>query len=275
MCPSEELRASFEYSVKRQSRLRISFFLSFSFAFVWECRFESPFYYACIIRTCASILGRWPPDWIIYKQNLATPLSLDCIYVHIHMYWLWRKLRKERHALILIQINSARKFQAVRTKSKRATIEKILSSQAWWSRFQNLLLWFSLFYVKLGIRLSPTVMKPWPYHEPVWGQKQTQNTAQQPPLPPSPPRQHAHLPTLPSFHSSFFLIERPCLHVPAADSEEALHSQPWWVQSFVLRETPQTSLMHFGSSTIFFFSYPVPTSKHLTTPKTSLRHYYL
>lgn len=125
MCPSEELRASFEYSVKRQTRLRISFFLFFFFRLCLEveCRFESPFSYAYIIRTCASVWGRRPSYSITYAQNLSAPVALECpLYIDMYLYWLWRKLRKERSSLTRIQIKkktAKRKFRAVRPKASK------------------------------------------------------------------------------------------------------------------------------------------------------------
>lgn len=100
MCPSEELRASFEYSVKRQTRLRISFSFFFRLCLEVECRSESPFYYACVMRTWASILGRRFLLGYLCTKPIST--CVPWVYIYIFMYWhayvlIMKEIEKEAH----------------------------------------------------------------------------------------------------------------------------------------------------------------------------------
>lgn len=207
MCPSEELRASFEYSVKRQTRLRISFFFFFSFRLCLEveCRFESPFYYAYIIRTCASIWGRRPSYSITYAQNLSAPLSLECpLCIDMYLYRLWRKPRKEKISLTRIQIKTVkenselldrRQVSNQRKDSFPPDIMKPFAESFAWVPSVLCTTWHS--FVSNSNEMLAVARS-------VWGQKRMGSTAGQP-LPP-PPSQPADPLTASSSQASCFLI---------------------------------------------------------------------
>lgn len=124
MCPSEELRASFEYSVKRQTRLRISFFLfflsslSWSRVQVWEpiflrlyhtnlcfCLGKATFLLDYLCTKPISTRGPWVP--IIYR------------YVSVLIIKETEKGKKLTDSHTDKKKNSERKFRAVRPKASR------------------------------------------------------------------------------------------------------------------------------------------------------------
>lgn len=130
MCPSEELRASFEYSVKRQTRLRISFFF-FRLCLEVECRFESPFYYAYIIRTCASI---WGKATFLLDYLCTKPISTRVPWVPIMYQYVSVSIMKETEKGKKLtdshtDKNSERKFRAVRPKASKQPEKGFLPSR--------------------------------------------------------------------------------------------------------------------------------------------------
>lgn len=133
MCPSEELRASFEYSVKRQTRLRISFFfffflssLSWSRVQVWE-----PILLRLYHTNLCFYLGK---ATFLLNYLHTKPISTRVPWVPIMYRYVSVSIMKETEKGKNLtdshtDKNSERKFGAVRPKASKQPEKGFLPSR--------------------------------------------------------------------------------------------------------------------------------------------------